>query len=414
MERGDRVIVGGAEILHREPLLRRFVALAGGQPRIAVLASATAKPEAEFRKLIAWFGEVGVEPGRIELLRVSDFLPGAERGAWEGEELARLARAQGLWILGGDQNRILRLLRGPAGEDSPLLAAIRLRAGSPGAEGGLVLGGTSAGAAVMSDPMIGGGTSFGALALPRAKGAAGTEMSDALYVLPGLGFFPEGMLDQHFDTRSRLGRLLEAALVEDGARRPAFGIAEATALVREGAAGRLSVTGAGAVCVVDPRPARRDLVPTAAGPRLRIRDALLHALTEGDSYRPTEQRFDFGAKEELFPADAAFARELPEASGFLSPYNGLLDFAARMLLDNDPALLFRDPATGRRYVRSLLVEDAPDREGRRRPLAWELRLGRSEGGSAPSRLWYDGRYSFENVAVDIIPLDIEIHRPNSP
>ena len=417
MSNGDLVIVGGAEVLERKTILSRFVELSGGpEGRFLVLASATGSPLEGFERQRRWLGEAGVAPERVELLRVSGKVDGWERGAWDGAELDRLERADGLWLLGGDQNLTIALLQDEAGGDSPLLAAIRRRAARSHAEGGLVVGGTSAGAAVLSDPMLCAGTSFGALALPRAKGPGEAEMSPALLVGRGFGLFPEGVVDQHFDARARLARLAEAALVEDGARRPAFGIAEATALVYEGGPRRISVTRAGTVCVLDSRGAKRSLVPTKAGPRLRIEDLLFHCLTEGDSYFPGEERVDFGLKEELPPSGAAFASERPEASGVLSPYSRLADFAARMLLDNAPGLLFLDPRSGRRYARSLLVEETGLPEGGSACLGWEIRLGRHlpgrEGpGRKEGRLYYDGRYSFENVYVDILPLEIDINRP---
>ena len=51
----------------------------------------------------------------------------------------------------------------------------------------------------------------------------------------GLGFFPFGMVDQHFIKRGRLGRLV-VAMAEAGVRR-GFGIDENTALLVEGGAG---------------------------------------------------------------------------------------------------------------------------------------------------------------------------------
>jgi len=434
MGRGDLVIVGGAEILHRAPIFSRFVELAGGGiGRFAILASATRKPISEFEKLRRWLAEAGADPTRVEMLEVSQFIPGMEKGAWNAAEQERLARADGLWMLGGDQNLTTSLLREADGRDTPLLAAIRQRAAKPRIEGGLVLGGTSAGAAIMSDPMIGGGTSFGALALPRASGAASVEMSRALYVLPGFGFFAEGMIDQHFDTRARFARLLEASLVEDGARRLAFGIDEATALVQEGAASRISVVGAGGISIIDPRQAKRSMVQTAAGARVQIEGVLFHYLSSGDGFFPSTESFDFGGKELIQVDDAAFASDFPEASGILSPYGTFAQFAARMLLDNDPELLFKDILRGRRYARSLLVEEVPSAQGGKVPLAWEIRVGRASGlsggimpkslalsqgersegerlGNREARLYYDGRFSFENVYVDILPIGIEIRR----
>jgi cyanophycinase len=405
---GERVIVGGAESLHRGPILRCFVELARagtdrGETRIGILACATAKPLAEFEKLVAWFGEQGIQRSALVLLEISQVVPGWESGAWNPTQVAGVEGLAGLWLPGGDQNRTLGLLKDSDGRDSPLLAALRRRADLPGRLGGLVLGGTSAGAAVMSNPMIGGGTSFGALALPRATGPGGTEMSRALLVQPGLGLFAEGIVDQHFDARARLGRLIEAALVEDGGRRLAFGIDEATALVQRD--GRLSVVGRGGVMVVDVRRASRDEADAGEGPRRRIRGVLLHYLTEGDSLDPATGIFDFGDKEEVGPGDESFAYEGPEATGLLSPYGTLAPFVARMLLDNDPRLLFRDEA-GRTYARSLVAEETPGPEGPRLQ-AWELRFFREAG----SRLFFSGRFSFSGVGLDIVPIKIEISRP---
>jgi cyanophycinase len=411
MDREKLLLVGGAEILHRAEIMRAFVELAGGPGGpFLILPTATSKPLKQIEKMRRWFSEAGVESSRVETLELSGFVPGWEGGARDARQLARLEVARGLWMLGGDQNEITARLLEAGGSDTPLLAAIRRRL----AAGSLAVGGTSAGAAVMCDPMIGGGTSFGALALGRAARGAGGELSRELALLRGLGLFAEGLVDQHFDTRARLGRLLVAAIEGDVARRPAFGIAEATGLLRRGGAGGLSVVGSGSVIVLDPRSARLSFVPTESGLRRRIEGALIHCLTAGDSYEPGEGRIDFGSKEALGPADAALAAEFPEASGILSAYGDLAGFAARMLLDNQPEGLFLDPGTGRRYVRSLLVEESPGPGGVSRPLAWELRLGRiGLGGAGPgeSRLLYDGRYSFENVVVDIIPIDISIRRP---
>ena len=413
MRPGKLLLVGGAEILHRQEIMRSFVELAGGPSGPFLVApTATSAPVKFTERLRSWLAEVGVDPSRVEVLEVSRHVPGWEAGARDPRQLEKVERAAGLWFLGGDQGAITSAFLEPGGGDSPLLAAIRRRYEAEE----LAVGGTSAGAAVMSDPMIGGGTSFGALALPRAARGADGELSRELSLLEGFGFFPEGIVDQHFDTRARLGRLLEAAMSEEGPRRLAFGIAEATGLRRVGSEGSLSAVGAGSVILLDARTARRFAVPTRAGPRTRVEGAVLHCMTAGDRFLPDEGGFDFGRKEAIEAGDAALDAEFPEASGVLSPYGDLAGFASRMLLDNDPGRLFLDPRTGLRYVRSLLVEEALLPGGDRAPLGWELRLyrldpGPGRSGAGASRLHYDGRYSFENVRVDVIPLEIEIRRP---
>ena len=110
------------------------------------------------------------------------------------------------------------------------------------AAGGLISG-SSAGAAVMSDPMITSGSSVEALAQPLAGEPHDTRLS----IGKGLGFFPLGLVDQHFLQRGRLGRLV-AALAATGWRH-GFGIDENTAMVIEG--GRLTVLGESGLVHVD-------------------------------------------------------------------------------------------------------------------------------------------------------------------
>ena len=113
------------------------------------------------------------------------------------------------------------------------------------AAGGLVAG-SSAGAAMMSQPMILGGTSLESV----VHGVTADPEQPGLLLGDGLGFFPFGLLDQHFIKRGRLGRLV-VAMAAAGVRR-GFGIDENTALLVEGDAGR--VCGEYGVMVVDIGP----------------------------------------------------------------------------------------------------------------------------------------------------------------
>ena len=94
--------------------------------------------------------------------------------------------ATGVFISGGSQLRLSQLLPG-----SPLGDALH-RAH----DRGCVVGGTSAGASIMSDFMI-------------SMGEEGvTPRQRASQLTAGLGLLPGVVVDQHFDQRSRYGRLL--------------------------------------------------------------------------------------------------------------------------------------------------------------------------------------------------------------
>ena len=102
---------------------------------------------------------------------------------------------------------------------------------------------------MMSQPMILGGTSIEAV----VHGVTDDPERPGLLMGTGLGFFPFGMVDQHFIKRGRLGRLV-VAMAGAGVRR-GFGIDENTALLVEGAAAR--VCGEYGVMVIDIGPAQR-------------------------------------------------------------------------------------------------------------------------------------------------------------
>jgi cyanophycinase len=330
----------------------------------------------------------------VTQLRVSEQVAGWERGAYDPETVAEAERADGIWLPGGDQNAITRLLLTPEGADTPLLAALRRRLDS-----GAAIGGTSAGAAVMSDPMIGSGTSFGSLALPRATGPADAEVTDALWVTRGFGFFTRGIVDQHFDSRARLARLVEAAMVEDGARRLAFGVAEDSAMVYDRAADTAEMVGAGGLYVVDTRNAARD----AVGGRTRIRGVVLHYLTPGDRMDLGSCRVEAVGKTPIDEGSRTFAVRSPVSCGVLSPYGRLAEFAGSMLMDNDPESLELDAERGIRFVRSLAAGSLESGSP-----AWEIRLGREDGSS---RAWYGSGIGFEGVVVDIVPARLEVSYP---
>ena len=111
-----------------------------------------------------------------------------------------------VYFTGGDQAKILAALA-PGGVRDPALTAIRAALDAGG-----LLAGSSAGAAMMSQPMILGGTSLEAL----VHGVTENPKEPGLLIGTGLGFFPFGMVDQHFIKRGRLGRLVVAMTLGRG------------------------------------------------------------------------------------------------------------------------------------------------------------------------------------------------------
>ena len=159
--------------------------------------------------------------------------------------LSLLKSAQGLFINGGDQSLSLEALR-PDAKDSEFLKVIREQVNA----GKLVVGGTSAGAAIQSGgtfagkiiPMISNGTNRlaiekGAVAsMPPGFLCEDSRECQSLDVEAltyekqgGLGLLPSGIFDTHFSERGRQIRLVK--LAADTKTRFAFGIDETTAML---------------------------------------------------------------------------------------------------------------------------------------------------------------------------------------
>ncbi len=214
--------IGGAEDKVRERVvLRRFVEVSGGTgARIVVLATASEFPETGER-YSELFAGMGAE--EVDVLRVRTREDAIEAG---GDVYETVGSATGFFMTGGSQLRISSALGGTA-----LAAALRRRHGE-----GMVVAGTSAGAAVLSRHMISMGESGGT---PRRR---------LVQMAQGLGFAPDLVVDQHFRRRDRMGRLLTA--LSYNPEPLGVGVDEDTAAMID-ADGVLTVLGSGAVTVVD-------------------------------------------------------------------------------------------------------------------------------------------------------------------
>jgi cyanophycinase len=217
---GPLVIIGGAEEREGDcEILREFARLAGGaRARLVIISVASDAPEEIAAIYASTFRRLG-----LRAVRALDIAGRADANADAAVKAIR--DATGVFFTGGNQLRITRLLGG-----TRLDTALHARR-----EEGLVLAGTSAGAAMMSSVMIVGSA-------PTMTLRAGmVELGS------GLGFLPGVLIDQHFEQRGRLRRLLAA--IAQHPHELGLGIDENTAAVVEGHA--LEVFGAGSVTVVD-------------------------------------------------------------------------------------------------------------------------------------------------------------------
>src|SRR3712207_4708460 len=136
-------------------------------------------------------------------------------------------------------------------------------------ERGLVVGGTSAGAAMMSNSMILGGAS------DENPKVGGVEIG------PGMDLVIGAMIDTHFSQRGRHGRLLTA--VAHYPQDLGIGIDENTAMIVE--KNEVRVLGEGAVTIIDAGAMTYANTPNIEkGKNLALADVRLHVLCEGEKF----------------------------------------------------------------------------------------------------------------------------------
>lgn len=298
--------------------------LSGG--RILVFPTASAEPEAVGPETVAVFRGHGFDADTVPLTPAN-----ARRLAFDPATIARVSDFGSVYFTGGDQANITASLVG-----TPLLAAIRALPG--------LVAGSSAGAAIMSDPMILGGTSIEAV----VHGVTDDPAAQGLLLGAGLGFFAHGMVDQHFIKRGRLGRLA-VAMQRAGVRR-GFGIDENTALLVEGATAR--VCGEYGVMLVDMRRGG-DLA-----------DFRLSYLDDGDSLDLARFRPEPGpAKRRVRRREMAYRAPARSRRNVFGAYT-LYDLMARLVL-GDPETYAADEAEAFDARSGINVTVALERQPRR-------------------------------------------------
>jgi cyanophycinase len=200
------------------------------------------------------------------------------RNNGEDPQLASLVRTcSAVWFTGGDQTRTIKTLVRPDGSKTPVLEAVWEVYRSGG-----VIGGSSAGAAIMSEAMIGGGNSLAALKQGVITGYQGDDFpeGDGLLMAEGLGFLPHGIVDQHFEQRARIGRLAVALMHEKSRFKTGFGVDENTALIYLAGQNFVKVAGTGGVTIIDAKDARFSYIQGMPC----IENLTVSYLGEGDTY----------------------------------------------------------------------------------------------------------------------------------
>jgi len=260
-ERGYVIPIGGAEERTDSALvLNRFVDLCGGkEARIVIIPTASQLADTG-DKYVEIFTTIGVK--QAVSLTINER---AEAGS--ENYLEQLDQADGIFITGGSQLRLSTILGG---------TKVSQKIRRLNAEG-VHVAGTSAGAAIMPEHMIAGGSTG---IIPSA---------DSVSLAPGLGLTNALLIDQHFSQRDRLGRLLAA--ISYNPFMIGVGLDEDTAIFIDPDHHSFEVVGSGAVTVIDPIDLSYSSMSQASKDEaLSLLDLKMHILSQGCRFDIVERK----------------------------------------------------------------------------------------------------------------------------
>jgi cyanophycinase len=204
---GSLFIIGGG---HRsESMMKKFIELAN-QPdggKIVIFPMASGSPDEAGQSMVEEFKKLGVH--NVEYHNLN------REQALKEDNVKILDNVCGVYFSGGDQSRLTEaLVHTPIHH---MLLEIYKQGG--------VIGGTSAGAAVMSEIMITGEE--------KREVKKGDEFekiqANNIIATPGFGFIKTAIIDQHFVARKRHNRLI--SLVAENPELLGIGIDESTAII---------------------------------------------------------------------------------------------------------------------------------------------------------------------------------------
>ncbi len=245
--------IGGNENWKNPIVSREFVRRAGGKNARIVILPQPSSLKTTGADYVQFFLDCGAKSA-VSL----DFRTREQANA--DSFLRAVKSASGIFISGGTQMRLPAAIGGTKLEDAILSAYQR----------GVIIGGTSAGAAVMPKVMI----AYG-------KGGA-TPREGIAQFTAGLGLTDTIVFDQHFRQRDRLGRLIY--MIASNPRLLGAGIDENTAAIVEDEK-RITVFGTGAVTIVDGGEITAANVAEVENKKpVAVSGLRVHVLTHGCSY----------------------------------------------------------------------------------------------------------------------------------
>lgn len=240
---GDDVLI---KLIHSEYCHKKSV--------VEVITTAAPEPEESGQAYVDAFEEIGLP--NVQFMHIDE-----NNEADKPEYLERIRKADVLFFTGGDQRRILKFLK-----DTQIHTLMKERYRSDD----LLIAGTSAGSAMMSDRMIYEGYGPYSLEKGRTKTSA------------GLSFIKQVYIDTHFTERGRFGRLSIA--VSQNPHYIGIGLGEETGIIiREGYL--IEVFGIGVVTIIDGSEIKySNINEIEHGSPIAVQHLVMHLMVEGQQY----------------------------------------------------------------------------------------------------------------------------------
>lgn len=229
--------------------------------KIEVIATAATEAEESGHAYKEAFEEIGCT--HVRFMRIDE-----EHAADTKDNIERIKHADVIFFTGGDQVRLAKFLNGTI-----LLDTLRRRY----KEDPIIIAGTSAGAAIMSDKMIYDG--YGHYSLIKGE----------MKTTEGCSFISKVYIDTHFAERGRFGRLAHAV-----AHDPDYigiGLSEETGIIIKNG-NQVEVFGPGVITIIDASQVLFSNVRYAADKEpIAVENLKMHILVDGYRYCLKEHLF---------------------------------------------------------------------------------------------------------------------------
>jgi len=232
---------------------------------VEVITTAAPEPQESGQAYVEAFEEVGLP--HVQFMHIDE-----QNRADQPTYLERIKKADVVFFTGGDQRRLLKFLKG-----TQINKILKQRY----QDDDLLIAGTSAGSAAMSNRMIYEGYGPYSLEKGRTKTSA------------GLSFIRQVYIDTHFTERGRFGRLSIAV-----AQCPEYigiGLGEETGIIiREG--NLVEVFGIGVVTIIDGAEIKNSNIDEVAdGLPVSVEHLVMHLLVAGQQYCLREKKINYAA-----------------------------------------------------------------------------------------------------------------------